>query len=148
MLLSVVLRPVCGEDPSFTVEAAKRRGSGHRNDHTDGCNVDTCRVEELGRAAKDSDVVVIESEHDPEVNRDAVMMQVRDEPPIVVDPVVGLVRRFEALLGNRLEAQEQSLVQPLRAASSTNSSSRAALAVHWLVHHFFSGTSALNSSFA
>src|SRR5438046_2050801 len=81
----------------------------HWQDHAHGRDVDAGLVEEVGRAAENPDVVLVEPEHDPQVDRDPVAVKVRDETAVVVDAVVRLVRRLEALLRDRLEAQEQSL---------------------------------------
>src|SRR5439155_27233541 len=51
----------------------------------------------------------VEAEHDPEVDRDAIAVQHGDEPAVCIDAVVCLVRRVQALLRDRLEAQEQRL---------------------------------------
>src|SRR4029453_1881421 len=85
------------------------RSPGHGHDHAHRRDVDARLVEELGGAAEDPDVVLVEAEHDPEVDGDPVAVQEGDEPAVVVDAVVRLVRRLEALLRDRLEAQEQRL---------------------------------------
>ncbi len=88
---------------SRDLRACSRRSAAHRRD------VDTRLVEELGGAAEDSAVVLVEAEHDPEVHRDPVPVKHGDEPAVVVHAVVSLVRGGKALLRDRLEAQEQRL---------------------------------------
>ena len=92
-------------------------------------------------------VVLVEPEHDPQVDRDPLAMKAGDETAVVVDSIVRLVRPLEALLGDRLQAQEERLA----AAPGRQRDELLVphgVAVHWLVHHFRSGVSALNSSFA
>src|SRR5215831_17901492 len=114
VLLSLVLRPVCGQDPTVSVETPERRGSRHRHDHAHGRDVHAGLVEELGGTAEDTDVVLVEAEHDPEVHGDPVPMEHDNEPAVVVDTVVRLVRGGEALLRDGLEAHEQRLASALR----------------------------------
>src|SRR5262249_48003959 len=106
VLLAVVLRPVGGQNPSVRMQATERRSSRHRHDHTYGCDVHTGFVEEVDRAAKDSDVVLIEAEHDPKVDRDRVAVKLHDETAAVLAAIVCLVRRLEPLLRDRLEAHK------------------------------------------
>jgi len=80
------------------VQATERRRPGHRHHHAHGRDVDRGVVEEVGGPAKDSHVVVVEPEHDPQMHRDPVAVQVRDDPAVVVDAVVGFVGPLEAFL--------------------------------------------------
>src|SRR6516165_6621852 len=104
MLFPVILRPVGGEDPSIGIHSTERRSAGHRNDHAYRGNIDSRLVEKIGGASEDSDVVLVEAEHDAKVDGNSVTMQVRDEPAIVSDAVVSLVRGLKTLLRDRLEA--------------------------------------------
>jgi hypothetical protein len=106
VLLAVVARPVRRENPLVILQAAECDGARHRHDHAHRGDVDRRLVEECRRPAEDPHVVLVEAEHDPQVDRDTVAVQRRDDAPVVLDPVVGLVGRCEALLRNRFEPEE------------------------------------------
>src|SRR4029453_6850180 len=67
-----------------------------------------------GSPAEDSHVVFVEPEHDAQVDGDTVTVKARNDSMVVVDPIVRLVRRLEALLRDRLEAQEKRLATAAR----------------------------------
>jgi len=87
----------------------ERMSAGHRHDHADRGNIDSRLIEKIGGASEDPNVVLVEAEHDAKVDSDPVTMQVRDEPAIVTDAVVRLVRGLKTLLRDRLETQEERL---------------------------------------
>jgi hypothetical protein len=96
------------------------RSAGHRHDHADRGDIDSRLIEKIGSASEDPDVVLVEAEHDAKVDGDSVTMKVRDEPAIVSDPVVRLVRGLKTLLRDRLETQEERLTPaPRRQAPRT-----------------------------
>src|SRR4029450_1623542 len=107
VFLAVVLRPVCRADPAFGGQATEGRSPGHGYDHAHRRDVDARLVEELGGAAEDPDVILGEAENDPEVDGNPVAVQKGDEPAVVTDAVVRLVRRLEAVLRDRFETPEQ-----------------------------------------
>src|SRR5690242_20281552 len=109
MPFPVILRPVCGEDPSIGMHSMKGRSAGHRHDHTYGGNVDSRLIEKIGGASEDPHIVLVEAKHDAEVDGDSVTMQVRNQPAIVAYAVVRLVGGLKTLLRNRLKAQEKRL---------------------------------------
>src|ERR1041385_538554 len=98
MLLAVVLRPVGGEDPAVGIHSRERRGAGHGHDHAYGGDINSSLVEKVGGTAENADVVLVEAEHDAEVNGDSVAMQVRDERAILCDAVVRFVRGLKTFL--------------------------------------------------
>ena len=114
MFLSVVFGPVGREHTLVGVQALECRRTRHGHDHAHGCDVDARLIEELGRAPEDSDVVLIESEHDAQVDGHAVAVKVRDDAVVVVDAVVRLVRCVETVLRDRLETEEQRLATASR----------------------------------
>jgi hypothetical protein len=87
----------------------ERRRPRHRHDHAHGRDVDAALLEEVDRPAEDAGIVLVEAEHDPEMDGDAVAMKMRDESSVIDHSVVRLVRRLEALLRDRLQTQEQRL---------------------------------------
>src|SRR5262245_33740139 len=91
VLLTVVLRPIGRPDSSVGLEPAKCRSAGHRYDHADGGDIDARIIQEFSRASEDPDVVLIESKHDPQVNRNLVAMQVCNQTAVTVDTVVSFV---------------------------------------------------------
>src|SRR5690348_12839021 len=87
----------------------ERRSARHRHDHAYCGNIDSRFIEKIYGASKDPDVVLVEAEHDAQVDGDSVAMQVRDEPAIVSHAVVRLVCGLETLLRDGLETQEERL---------------------------------------
>src|SRR5215472_8991757 len=98
MLFPIILRPVGGEDPSIGIHSMERRSARHRHDHAYGGNIDSSLIEKIGGASENPDVILIEAEHNAKVDCDSVTMQVRDEPTIVSDSVMRLVRGLKTLL--------------------------------------------------
>ncbi len=98
VLLPVVLRPVGGQDSSVSVQAPEGWSPGHGYNHAYRRDVHAGFVEELGGASEDPSVVLVEAEHDPEVDRDSIAVQHGDEPAVCIDAVMPLVRRVQALL--------------------------------------------------
>jgi hypothetical protein len=98
VFLAVVPGPVGREDPLVRSEASEGWSTRHGHDHAHGRHVDARLVEEVGRTAEDANVILVEPEHDAEVDRDPVPVKVRDDAPVIVNAIVRLVGRVEAFL--------------------------------------------------
>jgi len=114
VFLTIVFGPVGGEDPLVRIHPAEGRSTRHGHDHANSRDVDARLIEELGRAAEDPYVVLVEPEHDSEVDRDPVAVKVRDDAAVIVDAIVRLVGGIEAVLRDRLQAQKQRLASAPR----------------------------------
>jgi hypothetical protein len=62
-----------------SAQAAEGRRSRHGHHHADRGHVHAGLVEEVSRATEDSAVVLIEPEHDPQVDGDPVAVKAGDE---------------------------------------------------------------------
>jgi len=87
----------------------ERWSAGHWHNHAYCGYIDSRLIEKIGGAAEYPDIVLVKAEHNAKVDSDSVTMQARDEPAIVSDSVVSLVRGLKTLLRDRLETHKERL---------------------------------------
>src|SRR5262249_30903757 len=96
-------------NPPLSLEPLKQRGVGKWNECADSRGIESCRAVELDCRSKNSPIVMIESEHDASLHRDAVGVKAADDLAVLGGAIVAFVGNVEAGLRDRLQAEEEGL---------------------------------------
>ena len=105
----VVFRPVAGENPAFLLQRAKDRRSRKRREAANRGHIHPRQFEELQRAFKNSDVVVVKTKDQTGLDGDAGVVKFLDAVQVSPGLVEGLARLPQAGRRDGFQADEERL---------------------------------------